>query len=64
MMKTKNLENRKIAKRGGGVAGVAREVAEAQTGKPVITSKNVVAFSRLVADLIEDASDEDDNKTE
>ena len=42
-------ENLKIAQRGGSVAGVAREAAEAQTGKPVITEKNAVDFSRLIA---------------
>jgi hypothetical protein len=47
-------ENREIAKRGGSVAGIAREAAEAQTGKPVITSKNAADFSNLISSLIED----------
>ena len=42
-----------IAKRGGSVAGIAREAAEAQTGKPVITSKNAADFSNLISNLIE-----------
>jgi hypothetical protein len=46
-------ENLKIAQRGGGVAGVARKAVEAQTGKPVITSKNAVQLNALVTNLIE-----------
>lgn len=56
-------ENIDVAKRGGGVAGVARQAVEAQTGKPVITSKNAVDFSQLISNMIED-SENDDDKTE
>ena len=42
-----------IAKRGGSVAGIAREAAEAQTGKPIATSKNAADFSSLISNLIE-----------
>jgi len=48
-------ENRDVAKRGGSAAGIAREAVEAQTGKPVITSKNAADFSNLISSLIEDA---------
>ena len=55
------LENREVAKRGGGVAGVARQAVEAQTGKPVITSQNAVDFSKLISNVIEDSDNGDDN---
>ena len=54
-------ENRKVAKRGGGVAGVARQAVEAQTGKPVITSQNAADFSKLISDVIEDSGNKDDS---
>ena len=46
-------ENLKVAKRGGGVAGIAREAAETQTGKPVITQKNALDFADLISNVIE-----------
>lgn len=49
-------ENQKIARRGGKVAGDARQAIEADSGKPVITSQNAVDFSRLISDVIEDRS--------
>ena len=58
-------ENRQVAKRGGSAAGVARQAVEAQTGKPVITSKKAVDFARLLTDVIEykvDKNDKDENK--
>lgn len=36
--------NKSVAKRGGRIAGTARKEIEAQTGKPVITSKNANAL--------------------
>lgn len=51
----KNLdENKKIAKRGGTIAGNTRREIEADTGKAVITSKNVIDFSELVEEVIKD----------
>jgi len=47
-------ENREVAKRGGGVAGVAREAVEAQTGKPIITPLNAVDFGRLISNMLEE----------
>lgn len=41
-------ENRQVAQRGGAVAGRARRDIEAETGVPVITSKNAVDFARLI----------------
>jgi hypothetical protein len=46
-------ENREVARRGGKVAGDAREAIEADTGKPVITAKSAVDFSQLVIDIID-----------
>lgn len=48
-------ENQQVATRGGKVAGDARRTIEADTGKPVITSKNAVDFSQLISDVIEGA---------
>jgi prophage antirepressor-like protein len=48
-------ENRQVARRGGRIAGNARKEIEADTGKPVITPKNAVDFSRLIGEVIEGA---------
>jgi len=47
-------ENRKVAKRGGSIAGNARKEIEKETGKPVITSKNAVDMSKLIEDVVKD----------
>ena len=41
-------ESQKVARRGGKVAGVARQALEAETGKPVITSQNAADFLSLI----------------
>lgn len=46
-------ENVRVAQMGGTVAGNARKEIEVTTGKPVITSKTAVDFTRLLADVIE-----------
>ena len=46
-------ENKKVAKRGGNVAKVAKETLEQETGKPVITTKNAIDFERLISDVAE-----------
>ena len=46
-------ENKKVAKRGGNVAKVAKETLEQETGKPVITTKNAIDFERLINDVAE-----------
>ena len=52
-----------VARRGGGVAGVARQALEAETGKPVITPKNASQLGTLVTGVIEAvASDGEENK--
>ena len=53
-------ENKKVAKKGGGVAGNARKESEKETGKPVITSKNAMDLSRLIEDVVKEPI----NKTE
>ncbi|HHV05991.1 MAG TPA: phage antirepressor protein [Anaerolineaceae bacterium] len=44
-------ENKAVAKEGGTVAGNARKDIEARTGKPVITSKNALNFSKLIDEV-------------
>lgn len=58
-------ENKNVAKRGGKVAGVARQALEAETGKPVISSKNAIELNQLVTDTIEllpNLTDDKENK--
>ena len=59
-------ENRDVARSGGEVAGNARRDIENRTGKPVITAKNAVDFSRLLGSVIESAAgnDNDGNKSD
>lgn len=57
-------ENKQVAKRGGKVAGIARQALEVETGKPVITEKNAFDFQQLVTDIVEDAAELPENPTE
>lgn len=57
-------ENKQVAKRGGKVAGIARQALEAETGKPVITEKNAVDFQQLVTDIVADAAELPDQSAE
>ena len=57
-------ENKQVAKRGGKVAGIARQALEAETGKPVITEQNAFDFQQLVTDIVEDAAELPENPTE
>ena len=50
-------ENQEIARRGGRIAGQARRAIEADTGKPVITSKNAAPLNQVVMDIIEGTVD-------
>ena len=50
-------ESKKIASRGGKIAGDARKSIEQQTGKSVITSKNATELNEVVVKTIEDVSD-------
>ena len=50
-------ENVQVARRGGSVAGIARQALEAETGKPVITSQNAAQLNAVVVDMIEGVAD-------
>ena len=50
-------ENKKVAKRGGTIAGNTRKEIEADTGRSVITTKNAVDFSTLIEDVVKDIPD-------
>jgi len=53
-------ENRDVARRGGTVAGNARKQIEAETGRPVITSMNVLDFAQVIAGVLQDINPEDE----
>ena len=55
-------ENKRVAKRGGNVAKVAREALEAETGQPVITAQNATQLNTVVTELIEAVASEDGEK--
>lgn len=57
-------ENKKVANRGGNIAGNARKEIEAETGKSVITSKNSIDFGKLIDDVTKtaDKRDKEDKK--
>lgn len=46
-------ENKKIANRGGNIAGNTRKEIEQDTGKAVITSKNAIDFKKIIENVIE-----------
>lgn len=46
-------ENREVAQRGGGVAHIARQALEAETGAPVVTPQNAVQLNTIVTNMIE-----------
>lgn len=50
-------DNQKVAKRGGKIAGIARQALEAETGKAVITSKNAAELNSVVVDMIEGSAE-------
>ena len=50
-------DNQKVAKRGGKIAGIARQALEAETGKAVITSKNAAELNSIVVDMIEGSAE-------
>ena len=57
-------ENKKVAKRGGSIAGNARKEIETEKGKPVITSKNAIDFGKLIDDVTKtiDKGDKNNDK--
>ena len=56
------VENRKVARTGGQIAGEARERIEKETGNPVITSQNAVSLNSVVTDMIEGVVADSDEK--
>ncbi|MDR1015161.1 MAG: Bro-N domain-containing protein [Coriobacteriales bacterium] len=50
-----------VARRGGRIAGNTRREIEADTGRPVITSKNATQLDTLVTGMIEGVADDADN---
>ena len=57
-------ENRKVAKRGGNVAKVAKETLEQETGEPVITPKNAVDLGRLISDVTKEIPKKEEDSKE
>lgn len=55
-------ENKKVAKRGGSIAGNARKEIEQETGKSVITLKNAIDFGKLIEDVSSKAFKDKDKK--
>ena len=53
-------ENRKVASRGGAVAGTARKALETETGRPVISPKNANQLGFLVADMLQAFSEDEE----
>lgn len=52
------MESRKVAKRGGSIAGNARRELEEELGESVITSKNATQLNTVVTELIEATAEE------
>lgn len=57
-------ENIEVARRGGNVAGIAKQALEAETGKPVITSQNAAQLNAAVTGMIEGVVDAEKKKDE
>lgn len=57
-------ENIEVARRGGNVAGIAKQALEAETGKPVITSQNAAQLNAVVTGMIEGVMDAEKKKDE
>ena len=55
-------ENIEVARRGGNVAGIAKQALEAETGKPVITSQNAAQLNAVVTGMIESVVNAEDEK--
>lgn len=55
-------ENKKVAKRGGSIAGNARKELEEELGQPVLTSKNATELNMAMLEMIEAAVTLEDEK--
>ena len=51
-------ENKKTARRGGRIAGNARKEIEEETGKPVVSAKNAIDFSKLIDGVAKNVPEE------
>ena len=51
-------ESKKVAKRGGSIAGNARRELEEELGESVITSKNATQLNTIVTELIQATAEE------
>ena len=50
-------DNKKVAKRGGDIAGNARRELEAEIGASVITSKNAIELNQVMTEMLEYVSE-------
>lgn len=57
-------ESKEIAKRGGSYAGETRKSIEADTGRPIITSKNAAQLNDVVTGMIEGVADTEKDEDE
>lgn len=57
-------ENKKVARRGGRIAGNARRELEQETGRPVVTAENAQTLQQLVIGVVEDVGDLADRKSQ
>lgn len=55
-------ENKKVAKRGGDIAGNTRKEIEKETGKSVVTPKNAIDFKKIISDVTQEIPTEKYNK--
>ena len=55
-------ENKKVAKRGGSIAGNARKEIEQETGNPVITAKNSIDLGKLIGVVAKEIENEEEKK--
>ena len=55
-------ENIEVARRGGNVAGIAKQALEAETGRSVITSQNAAQLNAVVTGMIEGVADAEKEK--
>lgn len=51
-------ENKKVARRGGSVAKIAKDALEAETGQPVITSQRAIDFGNLISNVARELTDD------
>ena len=55
-------ENKKVAKRGGDIAGNTRKEIEKETGKSVVTPKNAIDFKKIINNVTQEIPTERHNK--